>query len=93
MYATEFPVIIFSYAHALILILCILDVIHHGGIAEEDSYPYMMADGLCHIDDTKEIAPIKSWANVESRNIGALKHALLTQGPISVGLDASHRSL
>lgn len=68
-------------------------VIHNGGIAEESSYPYLMADGLCHIEDTHQTSPIESWANVESRNVRALKHALLTQGPISVGLDASHRSL
>lgn len=68
-------------------------VIQHGSIATEDSYPYLMADGLCHIDDAKQASPIKSWANVTSRSVRALKHALLTSGPISVGLDASHRSL
>jgi C1A family cysteine protease len=52
-----------------------------------------MADGICHIEDAEHVSPIKSWAKVTPRSERALKHALLTSGPISVALDASHRSL
>lgn len=38
------------------------------------------------------VAPITGYVNVTSNNADALKMALLKHGPISVGIDASHRT-
>ena len=66
----------------------------HGGITREDQYgPYLGNDGYCHLNDTKPVFSIKGYVNVTSGSNEALKVALARQGPISVGIDASHKSL
>jgi len=68
----------------------------HGGIPTEDSYgPYLGNDGFCHMNESNiEIGlQIKGYVNVTSGDFDAMKVALAKQGPLSVGIDASHRSL
>lgn len=65
------------------------------GIPTEESYGgYKGQDGFCHAKDRNlTIAPpITGWVNVTSGNANALKVSLLKSGPISVAIDASHRT-
>ena len=50
-------------------------------------------DGYCHVNNvTNAAAKISSYVNVTNSR-DALKAALAFKGPISVGIDASHKSL
>lgn len=66
-----------------------------GGIPTEESYGgYLGQDGYCHAHEKNItlVAPINGWVNVTSGNANALKIALLKHGPISVAIDASHKT-
>lgn len=66
-----------------------------GGIPTEESYGgYKGQDGFCHVHDPNVTlaANIQAWTNVTRGNADALKIALLKHGPISVAIDASHRT-
>lgn len=66
-----------------------------GGIPTEESYGgYKGQDGFCHVHDANVtlVAPIAGWVNVTSGNPSAMKVALLKHGPISVAIDASHKT-
>ncbi|XP_059099452.1 digestive cysteine proteinase 2-like [Tigriopus californicus] len=67
----------------------------HGGIPSEEDYgPYLGADGYCHFKDIpKKYLPISGYVNVTSGDNEALRVALAKHGPISVSIDASHKSL
>lgn len=61
-----------------------------GGLASEEDYgSYMGIDGKCHDGDVKKTAKISGFYNVTSNNVEALKHALVTYGPVTVAIDAS----
>nr|CAH7744140.1 unnamed protein product [Callosobruchus chinensis] len=65
----------------------------HGGVPTEEDYgPYLGQDGYCHADKVPKVAPIKGWVNVTSNNENALRLAIFKHGPISVAIDASHRT-
>nr|CAI5830895.1 unnamed protein product [Callosobruchus analis] len=65
----------------------------HGGVPTEEDYgPYLGQDGYCHADKVPKVAPIKEWVNVTSNNENALRLAIFKHGPISVAIDASHRT-
>ncbi|KAK7600887.1 hypothetical protein V9T40_008328 [Parthenolecanium corni] len=65
----------------------------HGGLPVEDEYgPYFGQDGFCHSQNVTLVAPITGFVNVTPNDESALKVALLKHGPISVAIDASHRS-
>eukprot|EP00095_Tigriopus_kingsejongensis_P006643 maker-scaffold363_size195477-snap-gene-0.46 protein:Tk06643 transcript:maker-scaffold363_size195477-snap-gene-0.46-mRNA-1 annotation:"counting factor associated protein d-like" len=66
----------------------------HGGIPSEEDYgPYLGNDGYCHYKDmTQKYLPITGFVNVTSGDNNALKVALAKHGPISVSIDASHKS-
>lgn len=64
-----------------------------GKVPTEDSYPYLMANGQCHADRAATGAVITGYVNVTSGSETALQDALVTSGPISVSIDASHDSL
>lgn len=66
-----------------------------GGIPTEESYGgYKGQDGFCHVNDANVTltAPVQSWYNVTRGDPDALRIALIKQGPISVAIDASHRT-
>jgi len=68
-------------------------MMEHGGIPSEDAYgPYMGIDGFCHVQDVTPTATITGYVNVTGGE-DALKLAIFKHGPISVAIDASHRSL
>lgn len=47
-------------------------------------------DGLCHKGDIG--AQLSGYVNVTSGDLNALKVAIAQNGPVAVGIDASHRS-
>ena len=53
----------------------------------------LLQDGLCHVKSTELVANITGFVNVTSGDQDALKIAIATHGPISVAIDASHKSL
>jgi len=68
-------------------------MIQHGGIPAADSYgPYLGIDGFCHISKTKMATTITGYVNVTSGDEDALKMAIFKHGPVSVAIDASHKT-
>merc|ERR1712165_198373 len=66
----------------------------HGGIPTEDSYgPCLGQDGYCRADKATVGLKIKGWVNVTSGSTEALKVAIASRGPVSVAIDAGHKSL
>lgn len=66
----------------------------HGGIPLEDEYGgYLGQDGYCHVENVTLTAKITGYVNVTSGDADALKVALAKHGPISVAIDASHKTL
>lgn len=65
----------------------------HGGIPSEEEYgPYLGQDGYCHATNVTMVAKITGYVNVTSNDVDALRYAMLKHGPISVAIDASHRT-
>jgi len=65
-----------------------------GGLASEDSYGmYKGQDWKCRSKNVTGTAQLDSYVNVTSGDQEALKLAMFSHGPISVGIDASHLSL
>jgi hypothetical protein len=70
------------------------EFIRKHGLATEDAYgPYMAVDGYCKMKSVNSTVQITGFVNVTSGDAEALKLALYSHGPISVAIDASHRSL
>lgn len=64
------------------------------GLSTEDAYGgYLGADGVCHANTVKPAVRISGYVNVTTNNVAALKMALFKEGPISISIDASHKSL
>lgn len=68
---------------------------NNGGIPTEESYGgYKGQDGYCHAKDPNVTltAPVAAWVNVTRGDPNAMKVALLKHGPISVAIDAAHKT-
>lgn len=64
-----------------------------GGVPTEEEYGgYLGQDGYCHVANVSLVAPITGYVNVTTNNANAMKLAILKHGPISVAIDASHKS-
>lgn len=69
-------------------------IIKHGGIALSDSYgQYLQSDGFCHFNNSTIGAVLTGYVNVTPFDAVALKTALVNEGPISIAIDAGHKSL
>merc|ERR1712013_492973 len=69
-------------------------MIKHGGIPTEASYgPYLGQDSYCNLNKSTMGLKIKGWVNVTSGDLDGLKVAIAAHGPVSVAIDASHKSL
>uniref|UniRef100_A0A7E4VAD5 Cathepsin L-like n=1 Tax=Panagrellus redivivus TaxID=6233 RepID=A0A7E4VAD5_PANRE len=62
------------------------------GIDTEDSYPYKGVQKKCHFKKTSIGADDTGFVDLPEGDEEALKVAVATQGPISVAIDAGHRS-
>ncbi|XP_003494144.1 digestive cysteine proteinase 1 [Bombus impatiens] len=68
-------------------------IMKHGGLPTEDDYGgYLGQDGYCHINNATVTAKITGYVNVTSGDANALKVAIAKHGPISVAIDASHKT-
>lgn len=64
-----------------------------GGVPTDLEYgSYLGIEGYCHVDNVTLIAPITGYVNVPSNDKVALKIAIFKNGPVSVSIDARHRS-
>lgn len=62
------------------------------GIDTEDSYPYKARQAKCHFKKADVGADDTGYVDLPESDEDALKEAVATQGPISVAIDAGHRS-
>lgn len=53
---------------------------------------FSFQDGYCHIDNVTMTAKITGYVNVTPRSVDALKIAIAKHGPISIAIDASHKT-
>ncbi|XP_054004066.1 digestive cysteine proteinase 1 [Hylaeus anthracinus] len=68
-------------------------IMKHGGLPTEDDYGnYLGQDGYCHINNVTKTAKITGFVNVTPNNPKALKYAIANHGPVSVAIDASHKT-
>jgi len=65
---------------------------HAGGIETERAYPYEAKQRYCRFSTAYIGAKVKGYSNVRASET-SLKAAVASTGPISVAIDASHRSL
>uniref|UniRef100_A0A2M3ZE63 Putative cathepsin l n=1 Tax=Anopheles braziliensis TaxID=58242 RepID=A0A2M3ZE63_9DIPT len=63
-----------------------------GGVPMEDEYEYLGQDGYCRVENVTLYAPITGWVNVTSGDPDAFKLALFKHGPLSIAIDAGHKS-
>lgn len=64
----------------------------NGGIDTEKSYPYKAKLGKCEYNDKKSGATISGMSKITKGNEKDLTVAIANIGPISVGIDSSHKS-
>lgn len=63
------------------------------GIPTEDEYGgYIGQDGYCHANNVTMAAHMTGFVNVDRNNVDALKIAIAKHGPISIAIDASHKT-
>ncbi|XP_053386830.1 procathepsin L-like isoform X3 [Mercenaria mercenaria] len=67
-------------------------VIKNKGIDTEKSYPYKPKDGQCMFKRQSVGATMRSCRDIKSGSEDNLKSAVATVGPVSVSIDASHKS-
>lgn len=65
-----------------------LDYVKDYGLESEADYPYEGRDGDCRYNPSLRAANCSEYLYVEKGNEDALKEAVATVGPISVGIDA-----
>ncbi|XP_033736664.1 digestive cysteine proteinase 1-like [Pecten maximus] len=69
-------------------------IMKNKGITSEEMYgPYLAQDGKCHAAAVTPVVTLKNYVNVTKGDLQALKFAIAHQGPVSVAIDASHKSL
>jgi C1A family cysteine protease len=68
-------------------------IMKHGLASEEDYGQYLAVDGYCNFKSIPPTAYMKGFVNVTSGDADALKAAIAKYGPVSVAIDAAHRSL
>ncbi|CAH6795858.1 Cts7 [Phodopus roborovskii] len=64
---------------------------NNGGLEAEATYPYEAKEGRCRYRPERSVVKVIRFL-VVPRNEEALMNALVTHGPIAVGIDAAHES-
>lgn len=64
----------------------------HGGIETEKSYPYKGVGGSCKYERKYAAATLRKYVDIRKGDEKKLQEAIATIGPISIAVDASHRS-
>lgn len=64
----------------------------HGGIETEKSYPYKGVGGSCKYERKYSSATLRKYIDIRKGDEKKLQEAIATIGPISIAVDASHRS-
>jgi len=67
-------------------------VMDNGGLDTEASYPYEGQDLECRYNATNSAVKVKSFVDVIAGSEAALKKDCTNNGPISIAIDAGHRS-
>ncbi|KAL2771836.1 cathepsin S isoform 2 preproprotein [Daubentonia madagascariensis] len=67
-------------------------IIDNNGIDSEASYPYKAMDEKCQYDSKNRAATCSKYTELPFGSEDALKEAVASKGPVSVGIDASHPS-
>lgn len=68
-------------------------IMKHGGLATEEDYgQYMAIDSFCHDYKIEKKINISGYVNIPKGNETAMKIALFQAGPVTVGMDAGHKS-
>ncbi|TKR62437.1 hypothetical protein L596_026397 [Steinernema carpocapsae] len=62
------------------------------GVDTEKSYPYVGRDGRCHFNKKTIGADDNGFVDLPEGDEEKLKIAVATQGPVSIAIDAGHRS-
>eukprot|EP01105_Mastigella_eilhardi_P028533 TRINITY_DN9483_c0_g1_i1.p1 TRINITY_DN9483_c0_g1~~TRINITY_DN9483_c0_g1_i1.p1 ORF type:complete len:334 (-),score=76.25 TRINITY_DN9483_c0_g1_i1:46-1047(-) len=72
-----------------------MEYIIDAGLVAQRDYPYRPADTYCHLDDYEVdvVARFGSYVAVRQGDENHLTRVLHEYGPVSVAIDASHRSL
>ncbi|KAK7484063.1 hypothetical protein BaRGS_00024675 [Batillaria attramentaria] len=69
-------------------------IMKKGGITTEAQYgQYLAVDGACKFDSVKPEVQLSGYVNVTPYDLDALRMAIANKGPVSVAIDASHKSL
>ncbi|PIO11647.1 hypothetical protein AB205_0175780, partial [Aquarana catesbeiana] len=68
-------------------------VLDNDGIDSEESYPYIAKDQDCKYDPANKAATDTGFMKIASGDEKALKKAMASVGPISVGIDTNHDSI
>jgi len=65
-------------------------IIDNGGIATEESYPYLAQDGYCQAYNHQSGVVVASYVNVTQGSESDLQDAVATVGAVAVAIDATH---
>uniref|UniRef100_A0AC35TTN8 Pept_C1 domain-containing protein n=1 Tax=Rhabditophanes sp. KR3021 TaxID=114890 RepID=A0AC35TTN8_9BILA len=69
-------------------------IIKEGGVDTEKSYPYIgRKSSKCHFNAKTIGAKVSGYEKIKRGDEDALKAAIATQGPISISIQANHKSL
>lgn len=67
-------------------------IVKHGLPTEEDYGGYLGQDGYCHANNVSASVRMTGFVNVSPGSVDAMKVALFKNGPVSVAIDASHKT-
>ena len=69
-----------------------MDYIKHNGVETEQMYPYRAVGGRCKYNRKKSAATLQGYRDLPEGDETRLQQAIANIGPISVCVDASHKS-